>query len=68
MACDQDFNIDNIYPDLIVNYAKLSRLFEVLTVFSITADEKKKIENLGFLMSGDSGRTSFGGEKEMGSE
>jgi len=51
IACDADFKKDNIYPDLIKNYAKLAKLFEVLTVFDIKEEDKQKIMQMGKMIS-----------------
>jgi hypothetical protein len=51
IACDNDLKNDNIYPELIKNYAKLAKLFEVLTVFDIKDDDKKKILQMGWVIS-----------------
>ena len=40
LACDKDFKERKIYPELIINYAKLSILFKVLSVFDIV-DQKE---------------------------
>ncbi len=51
IACDADAKNDNIYPDLIKNYAKLAKLFEVLTVFDIKEEDKQKIMQMGGITS-----------------
>ena len=51
IACDEDSKRDNLYPELVVNYAKLARLFEVLTVFKISEEDKQKYVDMGNIIS-----------------
>ena len=51
LACDEDFKNKNIYPDLIINYIKLSKLFLMLTIFNINEKEIDKLKDMGNLKS-----------------
>jgi hypothetical protein len=65
LACDNDFKNDNIYLELFKNYAKLAKLFEVLTVFDIKEDDKKKIHQMSKIISQIDRAKGNGGENDV---